>query len=71
MELLVVMDALKRASARRINVIFPTTATDGRIRRTNHRVPLGAKVVADLLAVAGADRVITIDLHCGPDPGFL
>jgi len=63
MELLVIIDALKRASAQRINAIIPYYGYGRQDQKEKPRVPLSARVVADLLSVAGADRVITIDLH--------
>ncbi len=70
MELLVIIDALKRASAHRINVIIPYYGYGRQDQKEKPRVPLSAKVVADLLSVAGADRVITIDLHADQIQGF-
>ena len=70
MELLVIMDALKRASAKRINVVIPYYGYGRQDQKEKPRVPLAAKVVADLLSVAGADRVITIDLHADQIQGF-
>lgn len=70
MELLVLMDALKRASARRINAIIPYYGYGRQDQKEKPRVPLAAKVVADLLSVAGADRIITIDLHADQIQGF-
>jgi ribose-phosphate pyrophosphokinase len=70
MELLVIMDALKRASARRINAIIPYYGYGRQDQKEKPRVPLTARVVADLLSVAGADRVITIDLHADQIQGF-
>jgi ribose-phosphate pyrophosphokinase len=70
MELLVMMDALKRASARRINAVIPYYGYGRQDQKEKPRVPLSAKVVADLLSVAGADRVITIDLHADQIQGF-
>jgi len=70
MELLVIMDALKRASARRINAIIPYYGYGRQDQKEKPRVPLSARVVADLLSVAGADRVITIDLHADQIQGF-
>ncbi len=70
MELLVVIDALKRASARRINAIVPYYGYGRQDEKDKPRVPIAAKVVADLLTVAGADRVITIDLHSDQIQGF-
>jgi ribose-phosphate pyrophosphokinase len=70
MELLVIIDALKRASARRINAIIPYYGYGRQDQKDKPRVPLAAKVAADLLSVAGADRVITIDLHAEQIQGF-
>ncbi len=70
MELLVIIDALKRASARRINAIIPYYGYGRQDQKDKPRVPIAAKVVADLLTVAGADRVITIDLHSDQIQGF-
>ena len=70
MELLVIIDALKRASARRINAIIPYYGYGRQDQKEKPRVPLSARVVADLLSVAGADRVITIDLHADQIQGF-
>jgi ribose-phosphate pyrophosphokinase len=69
-ELLVVMDALKRASALRVNAIIPYYGYGRQDQKDKPRVAIVAKVVADLLAVAGADRVITIDLHADQIQGF-
>jgi len=69
-ELLVMMDALKRASARRINVVIPYYGYGRQDQKDKPRVALGAKMVADLLTVAGADRVITMDLHADQIQGF-
>jgi ribose-phosphate pyrophosphokinase len=70
MELLVVMDALKRASAHRVNVIIPYYGYGRQDQKDKPRVAIAAKVVADLLSVAGADRIITIDLHADQIQGF-
>jgi ribose-phosphate pyrophosphokinase len=70
MELLVIMDALKRASAQRINVVIPYYGYGRQDQKEKPRVPLTARVVADLLSVAGADRIITIDLHADQIQGF-
>ncbi len=70
MELLVLMDALKRASARRINVVIPYYGYGRQDQKDKPRVALAAKMVADLLSVAGADRIITIDLHADQIQGF-
>ena len=70
MELLVIIDALKRASARRINAIIPYYGYGRQDQKDKPRVPLAARVAADLLSVAGAERVITIDLHAEQIQGF-
>jgi ribose-phosphate pyrophosphokinase len=70
MELLLVMDALKRASAMRINAIIPYYGYGRQDQKDKPRVAIAAKVVADLLSVAGADRIITIDLHADQIQGF-
>lgn len=70
MELLVVMDALKRASAQRVNAIIPYYGYGRQDQKDKPRVAIAAKVVADLLSVAGADRVIAIDLHADQIQGF-
>ncbi|MCE5335920.1 MAG: ribose-phosphate pyrophosphokinase [Desulfobacteraceae bacterium] len=70
MELLVIIDALKRASARRVNAIIPYYGYGRQDQKDKPRVAITSKVVADLLAVAGADRVITIDLHADQIQGF-
>lgn len=70
MELLVVIDALKRASARRINAVIPYYGYGRQDQKEKPRVAITSKVVADLLSVAGAHRVITIDLHADQIQGF-
>ena len=70
MELLVLIDALKRASASRINAIIPYYGYGRQDQKDKPRVPIAAKVVADLLAVAGAHRIIAIDLHADQIQGF-
>ncbi|MFZ2447095.1 MAG: ribose-phosphate pyrophosphokinase [Syntrophobacteraceae bacterium] len=70
MELLVLMDALKRASARRVNAVIPYYGYGRQDQKDKPRVALSSKMVADLIAVAGADRVITIDLHADQIQGF-
>lgn len=70
MELLIIIDALKRASAKRINVVVPYFGYARQDRKSSARTPITAKLVADLLTVSGADRVITIDLHAGQIQGF-
>ncbi|MDO5028410.1 MAG: ribose-phosphate pyrophosphokinase [Bacillota bacterium] len=70
MELLILIDALKRASAGRINAVIPYYGYARQDRKTKAREPITSKLVADLLATAGADRVITMDLHAGQIQGF-
>jgi ribose-phosphate pyrophosphokinase len=70
MELLIVMDALRRASASRITAVLPYFGYCRQDRKTQPRVPITAKLVADLIVTAGADRVLTMDLHAGQVMGF-
>ena len=70
MELLVMIDAFKRASAQRIIAVVPYFGYARADRKAEPRVPISAKLVANLLTVAGADRVITIDLHAPQIQGF-
>ena len=70
MELLLMIDALKRASARRITAVIPYYGYGRQDRKTEPRVPISAKVVANLITVAGANRVLVIDLHVGQIQGF-
>lgn len=70
MELLIMMDALRRASARRITAVLPYYGYARQDRKDQPRVPITAKLVANLISVAGADRVLTIDLHAGQIQGF-
>ena len=70
MELLIAMDALKRASARRITAVIPYFGYARQDRKTDGRTPISAKLVANLVATAGADRVLTMDLHAGQIQGF-
>jgi len=70
MELLVIMDALKRASARRVTCVVPYYGYGRQDQKDKPRVALTAKMVADLLVVAGASRVITVDLHADQIQGF-
>lgn len=69
-ELLVMMDAAKRASARTINLVIPYYGYSRQERKAAPREPISAKMVADVLTTAGADRVITIDLHAPAIQGF-
>ncbi|MCM8792123.1 MAG: ribose-phosphate pyrophosphokinase [Candidatus Omnitrophica bacterium] len=70
MELLIMLDALKRASAYRITAVIPYFGYARQDRKDQPRVPITAKLVANLLTVAGADRILTIDLHAGQIQGF-
>lgn len=70
MELLVMIDALKRASVRTINIVIPYYGYARQDRKARSREPITAKLVADLLTVAGATRVITMDLHAAQIQGF-
>jgi ribose-phosphate pyrophosphokinase len=70
MELLITMDALKRASASSITAVIPHYGYSRQDRKVSPRTPITAKLVADLLTVAGATRVITMDLHAGQIQGF-
>jgi ribose-phosphate pyrophosphokinase len=70
MDLLVIIDALKRASAQRINCVIPYFAYARSDKKDQPRVPITAKLVADLITVAGADRIITVDLHAEQIQGF-
>jgi len=69
-ELLVMVDALKRASARQINAVIPYYGYGRQDQKDKPRVPIAAKVVADLLTAAGLDRLITMDLHADQIQGF-
>ena len=70
MELLVTIDALKRGSARRITAVIPYFGYARQDRKSGPRTPISAKLVANLISTAGADRVLTIDLHAGQIQGF-
>ncbi len=70
MELLVAMDALKRGSARRITAVIPYYGYARQDRKSGPRTPISAKLVANLITSAGADRVLTLDLHAGQIQGF-
>lgn len=70
MELLVCMDALKRASARRITAVIPYYGYARQDRKPKPRTPISAKLVADILTVSGADRILTMDLHAAQIQGF-
>ena len=70
METLIMVDALKRASAGHINVVLPYYGYARQDRKTKAREPITSKLVADLLTVAGANRVVTMDLHAGQIQGY-
>ncbi len=70
MELLVAIDALKRASARRITAVIPYFGYARQDRKPGPRTPISAKLVANLITTAGANRVLTMDLHAGQIQGF-
>lgn len=70
MELLIMLDALKRASAYRITAVIPFFGYARQDRKDQPRVPITAKLVANLLTTAGADRILTMDLHAGQIQGF-
>jgi ribose-phosphate pyrophosphokinase len=70
MELLIIIDALMRASAKRITAVIPYFGYARQDRKVGGRTPITAKLVANLISQAGADRVLTIDLHAGQIQGF-
>jgi len=70
MELLICMDALRRASAKRITAVLPYFGYARQDRKPGPRTPISAKLVANLITTAGADRVLTMDLHAGQIQGF-
>ena len=70
MELLIMIDALKRASAKRITAVLPYFGYARQDRKPGPRTPISAKLVANLITVAGADRILSIDLHAGQIQGF-
>jgi ribose-phosphate pyrophosphokinase len=70
MELLIIIDALRRASARRITAVIPYFGYARQDRKAGPRTPISAKLVANLITRAGADRVMTLDLHAGQIQGF-
>jgi ribose-phosphate pyrophosphokinase len=69
-QLLIIMDALRRASARRVTAVIPYYGYARQDRKVKPRVPISAKLVADLITTAGADRVVSIDLHAGQIQGY-
>jgi len=70
MELLVTLDALRRGSARRVTAVMPYFGYARQDRKSGPRTPISAKLVANLITTAGADRVLTMDLHAGQIQGF-
>lgn len=70
MELLIMIDAMKRASAGRVNAVIPFYGYERQERKAKARDPISAKLVADLIVAAGADRVLTMDLHAAQIQGF-
>ena len=70
MELLLLIDAVKRSSATQITAVIPYYGYGRQDRKDQPRVPISAKLIADLLTVAGANRILTMDLHAGPIQGF-
>jgi ribose-phosphate pyrophosphokinase len=70
MQLLIIIDALKRASAKRITAVIPYYGYGRQDRKVKPRVPISAKLVADLITVAGANRVVSMDLHAGQIQGY-
>src|SRR5574337_1544880 len=70
MEMLIMIDALKRSSANRITAVIPYFGYARQDRKDQPRVPISAKLVADIITTAGADRVLTMDLHASQIQGF-
>src|SRR5262245_51912167 len=70
MELLITLDALRRASARRVTAVLPYFGYARQDRKSGPRTPISAKLVANLITAAGANRVLTLDLHAGQIQGF-
>ena len=70
MELLITLDALRRSSARRVTAVIPYFGYSRQDRKTGSRPPISAKLVANLITEAGANRVLTLDLHAGQIQGF-
>ncbi len=70
MELLIMLDAMRRASAQRITAVMPFYGYARQDRKDRPRVPISSKLVADMLTTAGASRVLTLDLHAGQIQGY-
>src|SRR6478735_6068135 len=70
MELLIMIDALRRASAKRVTAVIPYFGYARQDRKVGPRTPISAKLVANIIAASGANRVLTIDLHAGQIQGF-
>ena len=70
MELILMADAMRRASARRITAVMPYYGYSRQDRKVSPRVPISAKVVAEMLMAVGVRRVLTLDLHAGQIQGF-
>lgn len=70
MELLITLDALKRSSAKRVTAVIPYFGYARQDRKSGPRTPISAKLIANLITVAGADRILTLDLHAGQIQGF-
>ncbi len=70
MQLLIMMDALRRASAQRVTAVIPYYGYARQDRKVKPRVPISAKLVADLITIAGANRVVSMDLHAGQIQGY-
>lgn len=70
MELLIVLDALKRSSAKRVTAVMPYFGYARQDRKSGPRTPISSKLVANLITTAGADRILTLDLHAGQIQGF-
>src|ERR1700726_742280 len=70
MELVVTVDTLRRSSARRVTAVIPYYGYARQDRKSGPRTPISAKLVANLITTAGADRVLTLDLHAGQIQGF-
>jgi len=70
MELLIMLDAFRRSSAKRITAVIPYYGYARQDRKSGPRTPISAKLVANMITAAGADRVLTLDLHAGQLQGF-